>query len=156
MVLSEKLAALRKEHGYSQLYVAERLQVSRQAISRWEVGSSVPSTENLLELSRLYGVSLDELVGHGAESLTQTAPEMETVHQTPVPQQQKTNMVHIPRKNFYLGCAVVFLAFLCLLAASLWNASKVQNDVDDGYDTIRYEDMFDGGTPSPDGTFEFE
>ena len=55
MVLSEKLAALRKEHGYSQLYVAERLNVSRQAISRWEVGSSVPSTENLMELSRLYG-----------------------------------------------------------------------------------------------------
>lgn len=155
MVLSEKLAALRKEHGYSQLYVAERLNVSRQAISRWEVGSSVPSTENLLELSRLYGVSLDELVGRDAESLTQTAPEMETVHQEPVPQPQKTNMVRISKKTLYFGCAVVFLAFLCLLVASLWNASKVQKD-DDGYDTIRYEDMFDGGTPSPDGTFEFE
>ena len=85
MVLSEKLAALRKEHGYSQLYVAERLNVSRQAISRWEVGSSVPSTENLMELSRLYGVSLDELVGHGAESPTQATPEREAVHEEPVP-----------------------------------------------------------------------
>lgn len=155
MVLSEKLAALRKEHGYSQLYVAERLNVSRQAISRWEVGSSVPSTENLMELSRLYGVSLDELVGHGAESPTQVTPEREAVHEEPVPQQQKIDMVHIPKGKFFLGCAVVFLAFLCLLVASLWNASKAQKD-DDGYDTIRYEDMFDGGTPSPDGTFEFE
>ena len=155
MVLSEKLAALRKEHGYSQLYVAERLNVSRQAISRWEVGSSVPSTENLMELSRLYGVSLDELVGHGAESPTQATPEREAVHEEPVPHQQKIDMVHIPKEKFFLGCAVVFLAFLCLLVASLWSASKVQKD-DDGYDTIRYEDMFDGGTPSPDGTFEFE
>lgn len=155
MVLSEKLAALRKEHGYSQLYVAERLNVSRQAISRWEVGSSVPSTENLLELSRLYGVPLDELVGRDAESPTQVTPEREAVHEEPVPHQQKIDMVHIPKEKFFLGCAVVFLAFLCLLVASLWNASKVQKD-DDGYDTIRYEDMFDGGTPSPDGTFEFE
>ena len=67
MVLSEKLTALRKKYGHSQLHVAERLNVSRQAISRWEVGSSVPSTENLVELSRLYGVSLDELVGRGTE-----------------------------------------------------------------------------------------
>ena len=42
MVLSEKLAALRKEHGYSQLYVAECLNVSRQAISRWMLSSVTP------------------------------------------------------------------------------------------------------------------
>ncbi len=101
MVLSEKLAALRKEHGYSQLYVAERLNVSRQAISRWEVGSSVPSTENLLELSRLYGVSLDELVGRDAESPTQVTPEREAVHEEPVPHQQKIDMVHIPKEKFF-------------------------------------------------------
>ena len=155
MVLSEKLAALRKEHGYSQLYVAERINVSRQAISRWEVGSSVPSTENLMELSRLYGVSLDELVGRDAESLTQTAPEMETVRQEPVPQPQKTNMVRISKKTLYFGCVALCLVFLCLLAVWLWNAKRVQRE-NDGYDTIRYEDMSNGGTPSEDQPFDLD
>ena len=155
MVLSEKLAALRKEHGYSQLYVAERLQVSRQAISRWEVGSSVPSTENLMELSRLYGVSLDDLVGHGAESPTQATPEREAVHEEPVPHQQKIDMVRISKKTLYFGCVALCLVFLCLLAVWLWNAKRVQRE-NDGYDTIRYEDMSNGGTPSEDQPFDLD
>lgn len=63
MELHEKLIRLRKQKGMSQLELAEALEVSRQAISKWEVGSAVPSTENLRGLSNLYGVSLDYLVG---------------------------------------------------------------------------------------------
>lgn len=63
MVLHEKLIRLRKQKGMSQLELAEALNVSRQAISKWEVGTAVPSTENLCGLSNLYGVSLDYLVG---------------------------------------------------------------------------------------------
>ena len=62
MKLEEKLVALRKEKGLSQLKLAEMMNVSRQAISRWEVGAAVPSIENLRFLSRLYGVSIDYLV----------------------------------------------------------------------------------------------
>ena len=43
--------------------LAEKLHVSRQAISRWEVGTAAPSTENLKELSALYDVSVDYLLG---------------------------------------------------------------------------------------------
>ena len=68
MKLEEKLTALRKEKGLSQLELAEALGVSRQAVSRWEVGASAPGTENLLALSRLYGVPLDELVGGPARA----------------------------------------------------------------------------------------
>lgn len=153
MVLSEKLAALRKEHGYSQLYVAERLQVSRQAISRWEVGSSVPSTENLMELSRLYGVSLDDLVGHGAESLTQTAPEREAVHEELVPQQQETGVINTTKKKVYVAIVAVCITFLCLIAACLWSLEQAQRKEGP---PMRYEDMSNGGSLSPDGTFEFE
>ena len=154
MVLSEKLAALRKEHGYSQLYVAERLNVSRQAISRWEVGSSVPSTENLMELSRLYGVSLDELVGHDEKSPMQTAPERETVHGEVVPQQQKTGVINITKKKIYVAAIVaVCITFLCLVTACLWGLNQVQRKEDT---PMRYEDMSNGGSLSPDGNFEFE
>lgn len=48
MELKEKLVALRKEKGLTQSAVAEKLDVSRQAISRWESGIALPSTDNLI------------------------------------------------------------------------------------------------------------
>lgn len=62
MQLYEKLAWLRREKGISQLTAAEALKVSRQAISRWEVGTAVPTTDNLKYLSELYGVPVDVLL----------------------------------------------------------------------------------------------
>ena len=62
MEIKEKLVALRKEKGLTQLAVAEKLNVSRQAISRWESGIALPSTDNLKSLSALYGVQIDYLL----------------------------------------------------------------------------------------------
>lgn len=55
--------------------MAEALDVSRQAVSRWETGAAAPSTENLVELARLYGVSLDELVNGPAPASDAAAGE---------------------------------------------------------------------------------
>lgn len=62
MNLSEKLLTLRKEKGLSQEELAAQISVSRQAISRWEVGDTLPDVENLLALSRVFGVSTDFLL----------------------------------------------------------------------------------------------
>ena len=62
MKLSEKIVRLRKSRGMSQEALAEALGVSRQAVSRWEVGSALPDASNLLQLSRLFGVSADYLL----------------------------------------------------------------------------------------------
>ena len=62
--LGNRLAELRKEHHLSQEELAEKLNVSRQAISKWECGESSPDTDNLIELSKIYNISLDELVGN--------------------------------------------------------------------------------------------
>lgn len=62
MCLEEKLVLLRKEQGISQTAAAERLKISRQAISRWEMGSAVPTAENLKCLSELYQVPVDVLL----------------------------------------------------------------------------------------------
>ena len=59
---ANRLAALRKEHNLSQEELASRLGVSRQAVSKWECGESSPDTDNLIALSKEYGISLDELV----------------------------------------------------------------------------------------------
>ena len=67
MNLSEKLILLRKEKGVSQAELAELMNVSRQAISRWETGAAVPSAENLKYLRNLYNVSLDYLFNDAAD-----------------------------------------------------------------------------------------
>lgn len=62
MKLSEKIVSLRKARNMSQEELAEQLGVSRQAVSRWEVGSALPDASNILQLSKLFGVSADYLL----------------------------------------------------------------------------------------------
>lgn len=70
MSLAEKLVALRKQKGLTQMDLAEKLDVSRQAISRWEVGAAVPGTDNLKVLGELFGVSVDYLLNDNQENLS--------------------------------------------------------------------------------------
>lgn len=60
--LGERLSLLRRENKLSQEALAERLGVSRQAISKWEREECAPDTENLIALSEIYGITLDELL----------------------------------------------------------------------------------------------
>lgn len=62
MTMAEKLIALRKSRGWSQEDLAERLDVSRQSVSKWESGASLPDLDRVLNLSRLFGVSTDYLL----------------------------------------------------------------------------------------------
>lgn len=62
MKLSEKITGLRKARGLSQEGLAEKLNVSRQAVSRWESGTAMPDANNILHLSRLFGVTTDYLL----------------------------------------------------------------------------------------------
>ena len=62
MEFNNKLYELRKQKGFSQEELANRLNVSRQTISKWEVGESTPDMENLVAISELFKISLDELV----------------------------------------------------------------------------------------------
>lgn len=62
MILGEKLKKLRKARGLSQEQLADQLKVSRQAISKWELGESTPDTGNLVALRDYFGVSIDYLL----------------------------------------------------------------------------------------------
>lgn len=62
MTFGLKLKALRKEHGYSQEELAQRLDVSRQAVSKWESDRGTPETDKLLQISTMFGVTLDYLL----------------------------------------------------------------------------------------------
>lgn len=61
-MLSEKIYSLRKKRGLSQEQLASELHVSRQAISKWESGSSMPESEKLIALSKYFQVSIDDLI----------------------------------------------------------------------------------------------
>lgn len=61
-MLSEKIYQLRKKRGLSQEQLAEQLNVSRQAISKWESGTAVPESEKLITISNYFGVSVDFLL----------------------------------------------------------------------------------------------
>lgn len=62
MTLGEKLQTLRKERKLSQEQLALEMEVSRQAISKWELGESTPDTEHVIALSYFFGVSIDYLL----------------------------------------------------------------------------------------------
>ena len=55
MTIGERIAKCRKEKNLSQEYIAELLDVSRQAVSKWETNQTEPDTSNLIELARIFG-----------------------------------------------------------------------------------------------------
>ena len=85
MTLSEKLQTLRKAAGLSQEQLAERLNVTRQAVSKWETGEGKPDIDNLLPLARLLGTTVDYLLDdeanqpHAEDPRTETPPQPESV-----------------------------------------------------------------------------
>lgn len=68
MKLSDKIIQLRKSNGWSQEDLAEKMDVSRQAISRWENGTALPDSNNILQLSKLFNVTADYLLNDDYES----------------------------------------------------------------------------------------
>lgn len=71
MKLEEKITLLRKRNGWSQEELAFRLDVSRQAVSKWEMGSSVPDLDKIIKMSELFGVTTDYLL---KDELAENAP----------------------------------------------------------------------------------
>lgn len=99
--LGTTLADLRKRNGLSQEALAEKMGVSRQAVSKWERGESTPDTDTLIELSNLYNVSLDVLVGNKKED------------ETPPPKKEKKTKTELIEKGdpIYPGLSAKLLKF---------------------------------------------
>ena len=104
LMLGTKLADLRKRHGFSQEALAEKMGVSRQAVSKWERGESTPDTDTLIELAQLYNVSLDELAG----IVRTTAQENENTEEKVHTQEEKKEEKKLP---LYPGLSSKLLKF---------------------------------------------
>ncbi len=66
-MISKNLKSLRKKYNYTQDDIAEKLNVSRQSIAKWESGESTPDIYNCAKLAELFNVKLDDLVNHSEE-----------------------------------------------------------------------------------------
>ena len=64
MTIGEKIRQFRNVKGFSQEVLAEKLNVSRSAVAKWEADGGIPEIDNLLQLSLVFNVSIDELIGN--------------------------------------------------------------------------------------------
>lgn len=110
MALSEKLYALRKKSGLSQEQLAEQLNVSRQAISKWESGRSVPESDKLLAISQYFQVSLDYLMKEDVNSLPDSRRE--------------TVLRNAGRVKWAVGLLLCIGGIVCLI---LWGIASLTN-----------------------------
>ena len=140
MSLAEKLVTLRKQKGLTQMDLAEQLNVSRQAISRWEVGAAVPSTENLKVLGELYGVQVDYLLDDDRTELSAS----ESIHEdTKINSEKPFEKVrHRPRVFWLAAVAIVVIVLLCTLLPQ--NNGQDQNVPMEDMHTEHKEDYADG------------
>ena len=120
MALPEKLYALRKKSGLSQEQLAEALNVSRQAISKWEGGSAMPESDKLLALSNYFGVSLDYLLKDGAPDAALIVYGVLSILAPSVPAQiSGSSMIRIDGSGiFLLLCVAAIVAGAALLLKS--------------------------------------
>lgn len=141
MKISEKIVHLRKLNGLSQEDLAEKLEVSRQAISRWEMGTAKPDANNILQLSTLFGVTTDYLLHDEYESdndLPKIKENNQILH-------MNLTLIAIIAQVAFLNTAMrpfqesqtpqmkmieLIIKFVPLLASSIWMAFNLRYEKD--------------------------
>ena len=139
MELNEKLTILRKSKQLSQAQVAEALDVSRQAISNWETGAVLPSTDNLKSLSQLYQVPVDRLLNSDNNIDLFTASAAETSKVSNTNGRLVVLKIHTAIILFYL--ITLILVVVISVAVTLFLTREKEPDVLDVSDlNIEYVD----------------
>ena len=116
MELNEKLISLRKKNKLTQAQVAETLDVSRQAISNWETGAVLPSTDNLKALSRLYQVPADSLLNDDTDLFAGSVEKTSENNNT----NSKFSILKKRRAIILIYLLTIFLVVALSVAATLF------------------------------------
>lgn len=150
MTLREKLIVLRDKAGISQMSLAHQLDVSRQAVSRWESGDATPSMDKLKTLAKIYGVSLDWLCSDVADEkpeVAESSEDNETNNATASAEDKEKRKI----RYIAIALAVGVITFACI-----WFAMRPENDERPGK---QIEDMKNENVDMPDqgiNGFDFE
>ena len=125
LTMGQRIAEQRKKLGLSQEALGEKMNVSRQAISKWESDGAVPEVDKLIALSRLFGVSVGWLLGVEEQTVQQETSLSETQLKTV---EEIIKKYHTPplitKWQQILGVCVVAAIFLCLFAVQITNAKQ--------------------------------
>lgn len=112
MILADKIIRLRKKNGWSQEELAEKMKVSRQAVSKWEGAQTIPDLEKILMLGNLFGVTTDYLLKDEMEDEEFTDENSTSVRKISL---EKANDFLEWRKSASKRIAIG--TFLCVIAA---------------------------------------
>ncbi|MBQ9827930.1 MAG: helix-turn-helix transcriptional regulator [Lachnospiraceae bacterium] len=99
MILADKIIELRKKNGWSQEELAEKMDVSRQSISKWEMAQSVPDMARILRLSEIFNVSTDYLLKDDIESFEQEVLPDSGTAARPVTMEEASEFLKLKAKN---------------------------------------------------------
>lgn len=113
MILADKICMLRKKNGWSQEELAGKMNVTRQAISKWEGAQAIPDVEKILLMSRVFGVTTDYLMKDEveAEEFIEVPEEMTTVRK--VSMEEANEFLRIKRQT---AKSVAGATFLCIIS----------------------------------------
>lgn len=115
MILADKIITLRKQNGWSQEELAERVGISRQSVSKWESGMSIPDLDKIIKLSSIFGVSTDYLLKDEVETTVYTETEDDRA-------QVSGRVVSVEEANAYMNTAervsgwMGLATFLCVFS----------------------------------------
>lgn len=114
MILGDKISNLRKQNGWSQEELAEKLNISRQSVSKWESGTSIPDLDKIVKLSGIFGVSTDYLLKDELEVITPSESDVDYQKEslTKLSLEEATEYMNVVSKvSKWIGLGVV----LCIL-----------------------------------------
>lgn len=140
MELKEKLIELRGEKGWSQDDLALKLNVTRQAVSKWERGAAVPSMENLVYIGRLYGVPLDELV-NGERQCEEAPATAVAVSEKPEAGEKRGRPKPLQLVGAGILAACIFMTAIVSLITLYYIISTEREEPKDGLTITNQDDM---------------
>ena len=103
MTFAEKLKSIRKQAGMSQEQLAEKLSVSRQAVTKWETDAGIPDIENIMAISALFDISIDELLSNERGAKKPTDYLYESITEYDIDEPKRYDMKFGGAKQFQLS-----------------------------------------------------
>ena len=134
MTLAEKLKSMRKQTGLSQEQLAEKLGVSRQAVTKWETDAGIPDIENVMAISALFDISMDELLSNEKGAKKPTDYLFESITEYDIDEPKRFDMKFGGAKKFVLSGCESEKIHIRLVSNTL---STLQNDFKVKIDDIR-------------------
>ena len=119
MKFNEKLIELRRKEGLSQEELGEKLNVTRQTVSKWELGQTTPEMDKLMELSKIFNVSIDELINSSEPQINETTQ----IEDEPIINSENNKR----EKNIKTVIIVILIIVIILIAVKFIQFNKAKN-----------------------------